>query len=102
MNEKGMIRKFLIEEKHLNPFEAEEFINLFLKHDDILKEFIGVIDGGVIPENGVESGEWTAKSLSKKLPHLETYQIYEFLVGLREEPEKYQKYIEEGAPIYDI
>jgi hypothetical protein len=99
MSEKGRIRKFLIEEKHLNPFEAERFVNLFLKYSDICEEFLSVVESGKIPENGVESDGWSAKILSEKLPHLEIQNIYEFIVGLREEPEKYEQYIGEGAPI---
>jgi hypothetical protein len=99
MSEKGIIREYLVVEKHLDPFAAETFVKKFLKHDDILKEFLTVIETGKIPENGVKSGDWDAKALSEKLPHLEVQNVYEFLVGLRDDPENYLVYIAEGAPI---
>lgn len=99
MSEKGIIRRFLVEEKHLDPFSAEALVDKILKYDDILQEFLTVINNGNIPENGVKSGEWDANKLSKQLPHLEVQIIYEFLVGLRDDPEKYLAYIKDGALI---
>lgn len=98
MSEKGKIRKFLVEKRHFTPLEAERLANKIMKYDDILQEFLGVVETKKIPEDGVNVGNWTAKTLSEKLQHLELENVYEFLVGLRDEPEKFEKYIAEGAP----
>ncbi len=90
------IKKYLVEEKKMNMFFADEYIESLKKHEDIAREFLGFIESGKY-ENEATSGEWTAKTLSEKFPHLEPEVIFEFLVGLRNEPEKYNKYISDGA-----
>ncbi len=92
------IQKYLTETKGLRSFEATMLMKRLEKHADIIDEFRSVIKTNTVPENGIKSGEWTAKSLKNKLPQLEIYTIYEFLAGLRDKPEKYQKYIADGTP----
>ena len=93
------IQHYLIETKQLGAFAANSLTDNYKKHADIVEEFASVIKTGSYPEKGVMSGDWTAKSLHEKLPHLPDYTIYEFLAGLRDYPEEYEKYIAEGAPI---
>ena len=91
------IEKYLNETARLDPRSKELLLSRLAKHPDIQAEFQNAIQTGAVPENGVASGEWTAQKISGQLPHLKTHIIYEFLVGLRDEPERYNKYISRGA-----
>ena len=99
MSDQAKIRKFLIEEQKMSPLGAENLLEKFEKHADIFNEFLSLIETKNFPETGVKSGSYSAKSLSRELPHLPPQVIYEFLVGLRDEPEKFESYIKEGVPI---
>ena len=69
------------------------------KYQDIAEEYERAMRIGVIPENGVKSAGWTAKAISDKMPHLPINIVYEFMVGLRDDPVKYLEYVVEGAPV---
>jgi hypothetical protein len=91
------IKKYLNETARLDPRSKELLLSRLAKHPDIQAEFQNVIQTGAIPENGIASGEWTAQKISKQLPHLKTHIVYEFLIGLRDEPKRYNRYINRGA-----
>lgn len=93
------IQQYLTKTKQLDSFATSLIIDSYNNHTDIIEEFASVIETGKFPENGITSGDWTAKSLHEALPHLPDYTIYEFLAGLRDYPEEYEKYVAEGAPI---
>ena len=93
------IEAYLLNDMKVDVFSAKSLVRLLKKHPDLKDEFIGTIKTGIYPENGVKSGEWTAKALAEKLPHLTVCVIYEFMVGLRDNPSEYEGYIAEGAPI---
>lgn len=93
------IQHYLIDTQKLGAFAANSLLDNYKNHTDIVEEFALVIKSGNYPENGITSGNWTAKSLHEKLPHLPDYTIYEFIAGLRDHPEDYEKFIAEGAPI---
>ena len=86
MNE---IKKYLVEKRGMNEFFAEDLTKKIEKHDDIKKLF----------NEFIRTGEYAgdAKTMHDKLPHLDPEAVFEFLVGLREEPDKYAQYIAEGA-----
>ena len=86
MNE---IKKYLVEKRGMNEFFAEDLAKKIEKHDDIKNLFYEYI----------KTSEYTgdAKTMHEKLPHLESETVFEFLVGLREEPDKYAQYISDGA-----
>lgn len=83
------IKKYLVEKRGMNEFFADELAKKIEKHDDIKNLF----------REFVKSGEYSgdAKTMHEKLPHLEPEAVFEFLVGLREEPDKYAQYISDGA-----
>ena len=83
------IKKYLVEERGMNEFFAEDLAKRIEKHDDIKNLF----------KEYIKTGEYTgdAKTMHDKLPHLESETVFEFLVGLREEPDKYTQYISDGA-----
>lgn len=83
------IKKYLVEKRGMNEFFAEDLAKRIEKHDDIKSLF----------NEYIKTGEYTgdAKTMHDKLPHLESETVFEFLVGLREEPDKYTKYISDGA-----
>lgn len=99
MNSDAEIRKYLVEKQGMNPFFAEELLEKLKNHSDIFNEFIDFIKTEEYPESGVKSGDYSAKILSEKLPHLKPQIVYEFLIGLRDKPEKYEGFIKEGALI---
>lgn len=94
----NQIKDYLVKNCGMNEYFAMQLIAKMGKHADIMNEFVEYTRTHEY-KDGVKSGEWTAKSLSKKLPHLEANTIFEFMVGLRDEPEKYEGYIAGGAPI---
>lgn len=83
------IKKYLVEKRGMNEFFAEDLAKRIEKHDDIKSLF----------NEYIKTGEYTgdAKTMHDKLPHLESETVFEFLVGLREEPDKYTQYISDGA-----
>ena len=83
------IKKYLVEKRGMNEFFAEDLAKRIEKHDDIKNLF----------NEYIKTGEYTgdAKTMHDKLPHLESETVFEFLVGLREEPDKYTQYISDGA-----
>jgi hypothetical protein len=101
MSDDAKIRKFLIEVQKINPVAAEDLLDLYKNHPDIYNEVLHYIQTGEYIEDGAKSANYTAKSLSEKLPHLPPQIIFEFMVGLRDKSEAYQKYVDEGAPIKD-
>ena len=92
------IKDYLVKNCGMDQFSAMQFAISFCRHADLMNEFIEYTHTHEF-KDGAKSGEWTAKTLSEKLPHLEAYTIFEFMVGLRETPSRYEKYIAEGAPI---
>ncbi len=93
------IQQYLSETQKLGAFAVNSLLEKYQNHADIVEEFASVIKTGIYPDNGAMSGDWTAKNLHEKLPHLPDYTIYEFLAGLRDHPEEYKQFIAEGAPI---
>ena len=83
------IKKYLVEKRGMNEFFAEDLAKRIEKHEDIKNLF----------NEYIKTGEYTgdAKTMHDKLPHLESETVFEFLVGLREEPDKYTQYISDGA-----
>lgn len=83
------IKKYLVEKRGMNEFFAEDLAKRIEKHDDIKNLF----------NEYIKTGEYIgdAKTMHDKLPHLESETVFEFLVGLREEPDKYTQYISDGA-----
>ena len=83
------IEEFFVKKRNMNEFFAKELAQKIEKHSDVLKLF----------EEYTKTGKYNgdAKTIHEKLPHLEPETVFEFLVGLREEPDKYSQYISDGA-----
>ena len=90
-----IVKQFLVSEKDMAPSAAEDFVADLRKHEDIYSEFVDFIETGHY-NNGAESEGWTAEKLAEKFPHLDSYVIYELLMGLRDDTEKYRGYIKDG------
>ena len=101
MSSDARIRKFLAESQNMSPLAAEELLNKLKKHEDIYREFLEFIKTEEYPENGVKSGEYTSKILSERLSHFPAQNIYEFMIGLRDNPDQFEKFILEGAPVLE-
>jgi hypothetical protein len=94
------IKKYLMEKIGIDSFTARNYVKNLKKFPDIFAEFLEFTKTGEYKAEGaVVSANWTAKALSEELPHLPVHIVYEFMIGLREEPELYQQFIAEGAPV---
>ena len=84
-----------------NPVRAEEMYSKLEKHPDILQEFENWLTTRQFPDedNGsVIVNGYSAKKLSEVNTLLEPIGIYNYLVYLREDPEKALLELENGLP----
>ena len=69
------------------------------KYDDIKNEFINWINNDSFDGNNVISvNGYTAKDIHEMAPHLDGAGVYNFMVTLRDKPERAQEYIDNGFP----
>lgn len=94
------ITTYFIENKKMTPVVAEVLAKSLEKYDDIKGEFIHWIDTNSFEcDNSIEVGGYTAGTIHEMAPHLDGAGVYNFMVTLREKPEKAREYIESGFPI---
>lgn len=93
------IMKYFVEEKKVTEMVAKVLMKSIIKYMDIKSEFIYWIENRnydvSIP---VEIQGYTAKKISELAPHLDGAGVYNFMITLRETPEKAQEYIKKGFP----
>ena len=70
-----------------NEYSAQKYVERLKAYDDLVADFLEYIKTGAYRND--------AKTLHAQLPYLEPDMIFELLVGLREEPEVYQQYIDD-------
>lgn len=72
-------------------------IDKIKKYDDIYNEFCYWLEKrNYDKENPIEVAGYTAKQIVELNPKLDGIGVYNFLITLREEPERAKKYIETG------
>jgi len=93
------IVKYFIEEKGTTEAVAKILSKTIIKYEDIRDEFINWLETRDFDfESPVIIEGYTAKQIFEIEPSLDAAGIYNFMVTLREQPEKGMEYIKNGFP----
>ncbi len=93
------IIQYLMCEKGVTEVVAKVLFRTLTKYKDIESEFIYWIDNrSYNAPNAIEIGGYSAKKISEIAPSLDAAGVYNFMVTLRDVPEKAQEYIKNGFP----
>ena len=91
------ILNYLINEKQQKPAVANKIASSFERHADIKIELEKWIDSKIFPQNGAVVVEGcTAEMIYELAPFMDGVGVYNFLITLRERPEKGKRIIAEG------
>ncbi len=95
------IHKYLKEEKQVTSETVERMLTKTVtKYDDIKDEFEEWLDKRTYKQwGGVKVQGWSAQKIAEKAPFLDGIGVFNFLVTLRDEPEKGLEIIEKGFVI---
>lgn len=92
-----LLEKYLVTELKVTGGLMFMMMDKIKKYDDIYDEFCCWLEKrNYDKENSVEVAGYTAKQIFELNPKLDGIGVYNFLVTLREEPERAKKYIESG------
>jgi hypothetical protein len=93
------IVKYFIEEKGTTDAVAKVLSKTIMKYGDLRDEFILWLETRTLDhESPVVIEGYTAKQVSEIEPSLDVAGIYNFMVTLREQPDKAKEYIRKGFP----
>ena len=93
------ITTYFIQNKKTTPTVAMVLAKSLEKYDDIKNEFIYWIDNNSFDcNNPISVNGYTARHIHEMAPHLDGAGVYNFMVTLRDKPEKAQEYIDNGFP----
>lgn len=92
----GEILEYLTKEKHCEPeVVAPLMLKKISKYEDIRKDFESWLKERKYRKSGaVEVEGWTAEKVAKEVPDLDGIGAFNFLVTLRDEPEKAKEIVE--------
>ena len=94
-----LIRKYLEEEKKMSPVILERTIAKLERHADIVEEFkLWIETKEYKTDTTLQIEGYTAEDIFKIAPFLDGLGIFNFLVTLREQPEKAKAHISAGFP----
>lgn len=97
MNDKIML--YLLNEKNVSEAAAKVICKTVCKYDDIKKEFETWLETRTFPEeSGLRIEGYTAYDIAEREPSLDGIGVYNFMVTLRENPQKAKEYIDKGFP----
>ena len=97
MNPKMRIERYLVEELKLNSGIMLDIFEKITKYDDIMNDFYKWLQvRNYDYEDPLTVNGYTAKDIYGLNHNLDGIGVYNFLITLREEPEKAQAYIDEG------
>lgn len=92
-----LLEKYLVTELKVTGGLMFMMIDKIKKYDDIYNEFCYWLEKrNYDKENPIEVAGYTAKQIVELNPKLDGIGVYNFLITLREEPERAKKYIETG------
>lgn len=91
------IKRYLLSEACLSERRADMAITKLARHKDIYLEFSAYVEKGTFPEVGIVVEGYTAKILNQKYP-LSPLGAYNYLIYLREMPEKALADLRAGLP----
>jgi len=93
------IIKYFCEEKGTTEVVAKTLSKTIMKYDDIKEEFLEWLETRAFDfESPIIIEGYTAKQVSEIEPSMDAAGIYNFMVTLREQPEKAKEYIRKGFP----
>ena len=95
----SQITAYFIQKEGVTPVVAAILAKSLEKYDDIKNEFIYWIENNSFEgENPLTINGYTAKSIHELAPQLDGAGVFNFMVTLRDNPEKAQEYIDRGFP----
>ncbi len=93
------ILNYFIQEKHLTKVVAKVLAKPLTKYEDIKEEFIYWIENrNYKVDVPLEIEGYNALMIQELAPHLDAAGVYNFMVTLRDDPEKAKGYIKNGFP----
>jgi uncharacterized membrane protein len=93
----SIIKEYLLSEKQMNEVVAARTEAKVSKYEDIRTEFEAWIASKTYPtDNPLTIGGYTAQDIFDLAPFMDGLGVYNFMVTLREEPDKAKEYIESG------
>ena len=93
------IKQYLLTEKKLTPAVMERMLLKFEKHPDIADEFILWIQTKeYAAEDPIRVEGYTADDIHTIAPFLDGVGVFNFLISLREQPEKAKQQMASGFP----
>lgn len=93
------IKQCLLNENKLSPAVAERMLLKFKKHRDIADEFVQWLQTKeYVVDNPVRIEGYTADDIHRIAPFLNGMGVFNFMISLREQPEKAKQQIASGFP----
>ena len=97
MASQALLEKYLITERKVTGGLMFKMIDKIQKYDDIYDEFCYWLEKrDYNKENPIKVAGYTAKQIFELNPKLDGIGVYNFLITLREEPERAKEYIDSG------
>ncbi|MCL2721322.1 MAG: hypothetical protein FWD47_08290 [Treponema sp.] len=91
------IMDYLLKEKKMTEIIAKRTVEKISKYDDIRKEFeYWICNKSYNAENPLDVGGYTAQDIYKLAPFMDGLGVFNFMVTLRDDPEKAKEYIDGG------
>ena len=95
----SVIIDYFVKEEGLSPVVARTLAKKLAKYEDIKAAFIQWIDSGDFSQSGsLEINGYTPGKIHEIAPFLNGSGVYNFMVTLRDNPSKAEKYINDGFP----
>lgn len=92
------VEAYLRDELHLREVDLRNRLTEFERHPDIANEFEIWIESREYPLDGIMIEGFTAKDIQERANFTNGALAYNFLITLREKPERAMQYINEGFP----
>lgn len=93
------IINYLVNERNQKPEVATKIASPFERHDDIRAELEKWIERlAYTQDNPLTIEGYTAETISKLAPFMDSVGVYNFMITLRERPENAKRIIAEGFP----
>ena len=94
-----LIRQYLLNQKNLTPVVTERTMLRFGNHPDISDEFIlWIKTKEYVVDNPITIEGYTAEDIHRMAPFMDGLGVYNFMISLREQPDKAKQTIASGFP----
>ena len=93
------IIRYFVDEKKTTEAVAKVLAKTLMKYEDIQNEFLfWVKNKQYLTDGAIEIEGYTAQAIHELVPYLDGAGIYNFMVTLRDNPQKAHDYIKNGFP----